>query len=254
MRERTGPGLVILGVCLLTATVVAQQPPQPQGDEAAKKRGLKIAVVDIGVLFRDYKRKEKLEEAVNAERDKIRKQLEADTEDLKRLRKNFDNAPFVPGSEPWMALRDEIRLKSNEFDYKSERLQGVLKKRVEELTLQILTELQLTITSFGKRNGYDLIFKSDDDESAQIQQGELGQQFQERIFRAQISDVLFHSNAVDITEAVKQQLNSDSNVRDMEKREEEERKKRMAPPPAPPGTTTGTPPPAPPAGTENKPK
>jgi Skp family chaperone for outer membrane proteins len=250
MRERTGPGLVILGVCLLTATVFAQQtPPQPEGEP--KKRGFKIAVVDIGVLFRDYKRKEKLEEAVNKERDNIRQQLEKDTDDLKRLRNNFDKTQLVPGSDAYMALRDEIRLASNAFEMKSERLQGILKKRVEELTLQILTELQLSISEYGKKHSYDLIFKSDDDESAQAQQGELGAQFQERIFRAQISDVLFHSDAVDITEAVKRELNSDGNLAAMEKREREEKAKRLAPPPPPPGTTTGTPPPA---TSENKPK
>lgn len=243
MRERTGPGLVILGVCLLTATVAAQQtPPQPEGEP--KKRGFKIAVVDIGVLFRDYKRKEKLEEAVNAERDKIRLLLQKDTEDLKRLRDNFDKTALVPGSDGYNQLRDEIRLAGNAFEMKSERLQGTLKKRVEELTLQILTELQVTIANYGKKHSYDLIFKSDDDESAQIQQGELGAQFQERIFRAQISDVLFHSDQVDITEAVKKELNSDGNIRDMEKREAEEKQKRLAPP----GTPT------PPAATENKPK
>lgn len=225
MHRFAAPALLL--VLLAGASVVAQSGPTPPGgapQDAGKKRGLKIGVVDIGVLFRDYKRKETLENEVNVHREKIKKELEDDTEALRRMRQNFDKCPFVPNSEQWLALRDEIRQASNVLELKQERLQGILKRRVEELTLQILTELQATIRTYGAKYQYDMILKSD--ASEQQAQGELGAHFQERIFRAQISDLLFHSDAVDITEAVKQLLNSPENIRVMEELEKKNKEER----------------------------
>jgi Skp family chaperone for outer membrane proteins len=228
MHRRSFAPMLVL-VLLTGATVVAQNgptPPGPQGGDAAKKRGLKIGVVDIGVLFRDYKRKETLENEVNQRREKIKKELEDDGEALRRMRQNFDKCGFVPNSEQWLALRDEIRQASNVLELKQERLQGILKRQVEELTLQILTELQHTIRAYGTRYQYDMILKSD--ASEQQAQGELGAHFQERIFRAQISDLLFHSEAVDITEAVKQLLNDPATLRAMEELEKKNKAERAA--------------------------
>lgn len=227
MHRSVAPVLVL--ALLAGATVVAQSgptPPNPQGGDATKKRGLKIGVVDIGVLFRDYKRKETLENEVNQRREKIKKELEDDGEALRRMRQNFDKCPFVPNSEQWLALRDEIRQASNVLELKQERLQGILKRQVEELTLQILTELQHTIRAYGTKYQYDMILKSD--ASEQQAQGELGAHFQERIFRAQISDLLFHSEAIDITEAVKQLLNDPKNLDEMKKLEDKMKAERAA--------------------------
>jgi Skp family chaperone for outer membrane proteins len=185
--------LVALGA--VTTVVVAQNNPQRPGtpDNApAAGKAMKVGVVDIGLLFRDYKRKDVLEGRVNAERE-----------------------------------------------------QNALKKRVEEFTLQILTELETTIRTYGERHRFDLILKSDrEEQTPEGQQSELVQQFQERIFRAQISDVLFFAPTVDITDNVKRLLNDDDNMKRMEQLEVERERRRAAAasaPPAAPGTTAPTP-------------
>ncbi len=245
------PGLALgLGLSL-TGLVAAQNnpPAQPRQQPQGGGRQMKVGVVDIGALFREYKRKDTLEQAVNAERERIKTELEADQEEIRRKRMQLDKA-FVPGTDPYNILRDEIKQATYVLELKTERLQLQLKKRVEELTLQILTELETTIRDYGTRHGYDLILKSDRDEQAQLggQQGELAQQFQERIFRAQISDVLFFANTIEITEHVKQALNDPGNLQRMEQlaREREQRRQTAAP-----GTTPGTPP-SPPGGAPPK--
>jgi Skp family chaperone for outer membrane proteins len=237
--------LVALGA--VTTVVVAQNNPQRPGtpDNApAAGKAMKVGVVDIGLLFRDYKRKDVLEGRVNAERERVKNALEADADNVRRMRVQLDKA-FVPNSEPWLLLRDEIKQAQFVLELKTEREQNALKKRVEEFTLQILTELETTIRTYGERHRFDLILKSDrEEQTPEGQQSELVQQFQERIFRAQISDVLFFAPTVDITDNVKRLLNDDDNMKRMEQLEVERERRRAAAasaPPAAPGTTAPTP-------------
>ena len=83
----------------------------------------------------------------------------------------------------------------------------------------ILTELTKTIETYGKKYGYDLILKIDKASArGEKGKGELVAQFQEAIFRAQISDVLyFNDRALNITANVEKLLNSAGNLKRMEK-------------------------------------
>ena len=65
-RILTLPGLV-LGLALgLTGLVAAQNNPPAQPRAPQGNRAMKVGVVDIGALFREYKRKDTLEQQVNA--------------------------------------------------------------------------------------------------------------------------------------------------------------------------------------------
>lgn len=251
MSQRTFvlPGLVLgLGLSLTGLVAAQNNPPAQPRQQPQGGRPMKVGVVDIGALFREYKRKDTLEQAVNNERERIKTELETDQDEIRRKRMQLDKA-FVPGTEPYNILRDEIKQATYVLELKTERLQLQLKKRVEELTLQILTELETTIRAYGERHGYDLILKSDREEQQQLggQQSELTQQFQERIFRAQISDVLFFAGTIDITESVKQQLNDQRNLERMAalQTEREQQRRQSQQPTTAPGVQTppGNPPP-----------
>lgn len=106
---------------------------------------------------------------------------------------------------------------------------------VEEQTLQILTELETTIASYGKRAGYDLILKVDSGGGPTEGGGELVEHFQERIFRAQISDVLFFKDTLDVTKRVLDYLNSKGNLAKMERQAAERKRGRRGGKPQPQG-------------------
>lgn len=245
LRVSTWPLVAVLASVGLTGVVLAQNNGPQQPPANAGGRPMKVGVVDIGVLFRDYKRKDDLEQAVNQQREQIKTELEGDADRVRRLRANLDKGVFVPNSEPWLQARDEIKQAQFNLELKTERMQALLKKRVEELTLQILTELEATIRAYGDRHGFDLILKSDkQEEQGDAPQSELTQQFQERIFRAQISDVVYFASSIEITENVKQLLNSDQNKKRMEQLAKEREQRRLAAPPttAPATTPAPTPP------------
>lgn len=252
LRIVTVPLVALVASLAITGVVVAQNPAGPQQPNANAGKSMKVGVVDIGVLFRDYKRKDTLEQAVNQHREQIKQELEADAEQIRRKRVNLDKGMFPVNSELWLQQRDEIKQAQFNLELKTERMQNVLKKKVEELTLQILTELEATIRAYGERHGFDLILKSDkQEEQPGAPQGELTQQFQERIFRAQISDVLFFNDSIEITESVKQLLNDAKNIARMDQLMKEREQRRQAAPaqtpaPTPPGTPgTGQPSPPP---------
>lgn len=212
-RDTSTPHRILLALTCLglgfTATVIAQGSP----DESKKR--VKIGVVDIGMLFKSYTRKDDLEAAINKEREEMKKQVEADVARLREMKEGLDKL-YKRGSEQWEIQADKIRLDEQALQLKEQRLQRLLKKRVEEFTLQVLTELEATIATYGDKYDFTVIFKTDrtaKDEPV----GALAEQFQERIFRAQISDVLFYQKGVDCTPGVLALLNSPANIEAMRK-------------------------------------
>ena len=208
------PRIAVALACLgigFTATVVAQGP----GAAPAAQAKIKLGVVDIGFLFKSYGRKDDLEQGINKEREEMKKQLEADEARLIELRKNMGTL-YKPGSEQWELQADKLRLDEQALQLKKQRLERLLKKRIEELTLQVLGELEATIGTYGDQHEFTLICKVD--KSAREEAvGALAEQFQERIFRAQISDVLYYHGSIDCTQGVLSLLNSPENKRRMEK-------------------------------------
>jgi len=222
MRRESKLSPIAIGVVCLAvgygATVVAQG--QPGGD---RRRSLKVGVVDIGLLFKEYERKDVLEEQVNAERERMQAEMAADEEELRKMRVALDNSPYKRGSSAWLLEADRIQQAQYALELKRKRLQASLKNDVEEMTLMLLNELEATISKYGRRHGYTVILKVD--RGQHEDQGELAQQFQERIFRAQISDVLYHRGEIDCSQNVLTLLNSADNLAEMERLAEERGKK-----------------------------
>jgi Skp family chaperone for outer membrane proteins len=202
-------GLALMAGIGATAVMAQQQPKKP-----AAKKAQKMGVVDVGLLFKEYKRKDEFETRINAQRKRLKSELEAEHKNLKTLRKAFETVPYRKGSGPWLREREKLKLAQYRWELKGERMQNALKNEVEHNTLQILQEIEGTIAAYGKRYGYDLILKIDKAERSPMgQRGDLVEHFQERIFRAQISDVLYYGPNLNITKSVLRYLNHPNNVK-----------------------------------------
>lgn len=207
------------------ATGFAQQ-PNPNPNRVA--RPLKVGVVDIGLLFKEYKRKDDFEKEINRRRELMKKEIDGDAEGLKDSRIKLERSALREGGEAWLREREKIKMAQYSLELKTERLQAALKNEVEQQTLQILTEIEGTIELYGKQFGYDLILKIDKSErGAAVGQADsdLVAHFQERIFRAQISDVLYYNREqLDITGSVLVILNGDANIQRMAREAEKNKK------------------------------
>jgi Skp family chaperone for outer membrane proteins len=221
MRTKLFFGLLLVAAALVALARLDQPTTLAQnGGEGAPR--LKVGVVDIGVLFRDYQRKDDLESTINEERERMKGEIEGDQEALLRKRRQLEEGAFQRGSEPWLRLREEIQLEEYALELKAKRLEASLKQQVEEFTLRILGELEATIEHYAENNNYTLVLKIDRAAMQDAEEGSLAAQFQERIFRAQISDVLYFRENIDCTEGVKRILNSDAWRREMERRAQQE--------------------------------
>lgn len=218
LSGRIGVGLICLSIGF-AATVVAQS-----DDKQPARRSVKIGVVDVGVLFKQYTRKDDLEQSINQERERMKDSVKAEADRLKKMRDALDAQGLRRDSIAWLEQADKIRVEQTRLEYTEKRLQLQLKKQVEEFTLQILGELEQTIGAYAKRYGFTLVLKIDEAtnqetpaEGEDAAEGSLAEQFQERIFRAQISDVLYHKDEIDITQGVLDLLNSPEWIQKMQK-------------------------------------
>ncbi len=220
---------IVLFIAVASGVLVSQIVNQAQAQNRPKGQALKIGVVDIGDLFKKYKRKDTFEKDINDQRERLKKELEGEKKRLVKKRKEFDSLPFRKGSEPWLRAREELKIAQFRWELKGERMQKGLRNEVEHNTLQILQELESTISVWGKSQGYDLILKIDKAKRAGAgggAGGDLVEHFQERIFRAQISDVLYYNqNALDVTQSVLRYLNLPANLRYQER---QAKKKKIA--------------------------
>jgi Skp family chaperone for outer membrane proteins len=228
--RRSARILSLLLLVFVAGPAWAQDGPKPAKKPGPKRvaRALKVGVVDIGVLFKSYKRKDILESAINDRREQMRGEIEKGVEKVKDMRFRLEKSDLRPGSEPYQRAADDIQIENYKLKIKQENLQKRLKKHVERQTLQILKELQRTIEEYGQKFRYDLILKIDR-AGRDTSKGELYAQFQEEIFRAQISDILYFSRALDITLNVEKELNKPKNLKQRALEASGGRKKRTKP-------------------------
>lgn len=209
----------------------------------------KIGVVDTLVLLRDWSRRARFERAVGAERDAIRRELEAQSEGLRRLGRpsGFNRTPYVPGSEEWTRLRDEIRLRSYAFEQECERQQRRLLARVDLLAEALLDDIDLVVREHGQAHGFDLILRCDHSDDAAAPASALLDAARERLRRGRRSEVVFHGGKLNLTHTVLRTLNAEASserfaARDAELGVPGEPQGALAKPPAWPHLAALTPP------------
>jgi Skp family chaperone for outer membrane proteins len=185
--------------------------------------GLRIGLVDIGLIFKSYKRKDDLEKEINALRESYEKQAQKQQDELESLRRAMGT--IKEGSDLWRQKKKEINLQMSQMKVIRDGWDEELKFKVENLTLMILNEIEDRVKTYGEQNKYDLILKIDS-------QGWGDERFQERIFRAQVSSILYHKPDLDVTNQVLALLNDPNWIK--QQQEKAQGSQQSAPPPAPP--------------------
>lgn len=197
MRSRAWVGVCAGLVLGIGGTRAVAQGAKPEA------RPLLVGVIDVGVAFKEYKRKAALEAQVNEFKDELRRDLVAQHEKLQELRKGLDVGPSETDSYRVRKAEYLRRLKAYEVDQQT--MEERLKARVESLTLRLLGEIEDMVKRIGDERGYDLVLKTDT-------QGWGDEKYHERIFRAQVGAVLHFKTALDITPEVLRLLNEPAHL------------------------------------------
>lgn len=192
------PVLGLLAASLLTL-VATSNSLQAQGKD--KRPALKVGLVDLGVVFNKYKKKIALENAINNLKDQYNKKIKAQNKLLRQLDRELED---LKGSKA-SALEDRIKLEMERRRIMKGRMERDLRKKLVEMTLKLLDDINKEIKAYGKRYGYTFILKVDN-------QGFGREEFREKIFRAQVQSVLYYDAAIDITQPILKVLNKNVKV------------------------------------------
>jgi len=201
-RDMLSLGALTAGAALGASLL---SPSTARADNAV---GLRVGLVDIGKVFKEYKRKGDLEKEINARKENYEKQAMKQQDELEGMRKSMQL--LQEGSDAWRQKRREINLLVSQMKVIRDGWEEDLKIQVENLTLMILNEIENRVNKFGVDNKYDLIVKIDS-------QGWGEERFQERIFRAQVSSVLYYSAGLDVTPGVLTLLNDPDWIKERQK-------------------------------------
>jgi len=185
--------LTLLGSMALVFPALAGDGATPQADRARAPAAVKIGVVDLALVFKQYVKSAELEKRINDERDRLRGDLDEQKKSITNLVKELDL--LDPTSETYMLKEDEKDAAVARFDRTKKRLEETIKKRWEEYNSQLLDDIELVVRAYGEEQGFTLIFKVD------------GKSSEESRMLAGLKSVLYYAKELDITPAVVELLN-----------------------------------------------
>lgn len=188
-----------LAVLALAGVIVAANRGDAQG-RPTSRTAIKVGLVDLGVVFNDYYRKADLEQEINKVKKKFEDDYKKQRNRIKSLNKDAEEAT---GDNLWR-LQDQIQLEIQKSRIMRKRSDEQLRGELVKMTLTLLDEINASISTYGKEQGYTMIFKVDNKGAA----AEGREEFREKIFRAQVQSVLFYDKAIDLTDTISKLLNS----------------------------------------------
>lgn len=188
---RTAGAALVLTVVLGSLGVLSARPADGQVGGA----DLRVGVVDLATVFKEYKRSAELEKKINQERDDLKKGLDEVRDKIKEIQKQMDLLDYE--SEAYKLREEEKAIELARFELMKRRLERTIKTRWEEYNLQLLEDIEKVVQDYGKENHFTLILKVDGEAPAGDQ----------KLLQAGLKNVLYFAKHVDVTEDVVRILN-----------------------------------------------
>lgn len=169
----------------------------PQARAQDKAGGLKIGIVDLGVVFNEYGKKRQLEVDIQKQKNLYDEEIRKQTNMIRKLNEDLEELK----GDKYEELAERLQLEIARRDIMKKRYEKKIRDQLIDMTLKLLEEINATVAKYGRENGYALILKVDD------QGFGAKEEFREKIFRAQVQSVLYFDKTIDLTEVVLKDLN-----------------------------------------------
>lgn len=182
-------GLAVVGVALLTAVVAplaggqSDPPPAPR-----------LAVVNLGRVFKNYKKSAELEARINAERVRLKGGLDVQRDLIASL--NAELELYKIGSEEFDEKEEEKKIELARYQLLKERIQRKIKQRWEQYNLELLEDIEKVVEEYAK-DSFTLVLKV---EGTPLDQ-------ENKLMQAGLKNVLYFHPSVDITDNIVSLLN-----------------------------------------------
>ncbi len=201
-KKNRGKIKVVFGViasltCLYLFSLSGIQAKEP-GAASSSSRGLKIGVVDLDAVFEKYEKRK----ASDAQLKEQEKQYQKIINDKKKEQVSLNEKIQLLdlGSEARKKDEETFEKKNMELESYAKFAEKSLMRKYKDYFGGLYTEVCREVEDIGKREYYDLIIKKEEPE---LQGGGIS----ELQFKVGIKTVLYHSDSVDMTNQVIDNLN-----------------------------------------------
>jgi outer membrane protein len=144
MTIRTTLGLA-LSLCALTA--------------GAARADLKIGYVDLQRALNESEAGRQAKEKFKVQVDRLQGDLKKKKDSLDAMKEQLEKKASVMKDEEARNLEKDYQRKLRDFERAYKDSQGELQQKDNELTVELLKQLQGVIEQFGKENGYSIILE-----------------------------------------------------------------------------------------------
>ena len=187
MAQRFASVLVLALACLVPCGAASAQGVPPPA------AAMKVGVVDLGLVFKQYKKSADLEERINLDRERLRGDLDQQKKAISELIKVMEL--LDPDSDTYRVKEDEKDAAVAKFDRTKKRLEETLKKTWERYNLELLDDIEKIVKAHGEEQHFTFILKVD------------GKQTEEQRMLVGLKAVLYSSRELDITPTIVEMLN-----------------------------------------------
>jgi outer membrane protein len=125
----------------------------------AAAQQLKIGYVDLQRALNESDAGKKAKERFKTQVDKLQGDLKKQKDQLDSLKEQIEKKSSVMKEEESGNLQKDYEKKLRDFDRNYKDSQAELQQKDNELTVELLKQLQVVIEGFGKENGYSIILE-----------------------------------------------------------------------------------------------
>jgi Skp family chaperone for outer membrane proteins len=184
-------GLVVTG--LLAANVAAQQVVRSGGARA----GSDIALLDIGVIFKNNTRFKQHMADLQADMQRAEEQMKKERDALRALSERLND--YKAGTAEYKQLEEEIAKRSADLNVRFQLQKKEFAKTEARIYHMIYQEIQQEVDAFAQANGIAAVLKF----SSEVADGENP----DSVLRDLNKPVIWYSRGLDITPIILESLN-----------------------------------------------
>ena len=176
------------------SSIQAKEPGAP----SSLSRGLKVGVVDLNSVFEKYEKRRTFDAQLKEQGNQYQKIINDKKKELVSLNEKIQLLDL--GSEARKKDEETFEKKNMEFESYAKFVERSMARKGKDCFESLYSEICKEVEDIGRREQYDLIIKKEEPE---LQSGGLS----ELQLKIAIKTVLYHSDSVDITNQVVENLN-----------------------------------------------
>lgn len=181
----------LLAATLVALSVATAASAQMPGPDAANVKKYNLAVVDIGLIFKNHPGFRAQMESMKGEVQGIEQQLEQDRQAI--VTKEQSKSQFKPGTQEFSNIDDQVAKAKADFQLKMQKMRKGFLQREAQVYHQTYKQVSATIESYAKYYEIGLVLRYN---------GEAADPAQRESVLREINKPVQFQNGIDITQDI----------------------------------------------------